>query len=587
MKKMIRKKWVAGLLTGVLTAAALFGTGKENVQAASSKVVVLDPGHGGGETGAWGTHNGITYKEEIINWKISNYTKQALAKYSNIDVYLTRTSQSQYMTLGQRVDRAAALGADLLVSQHINSAGSASARGCSVIISKGTYRPQIAQKERAFGRFVMEELGALGIYRRFPETGGMEYRMSENGSTYPNGAPRDYYGLVARSVEANLPGVIIEHAFISNYSDTIQFLSTDAKLRKIGEADARAIARYLELDFRADGWTKENGKWYYYRDGNKVTGWIQDGGDWYYCNSSGVRQSGWLISGGKWYYLDSDTGKMLENELLKLGGKIYYLTGDGSRKHGFQWVNGYCYYFRKEDGNAHRGWLKSINGNWRYMGTSTGRMQRNVLFKNKGKWYYLGKDGIMDHDQWLTLNGKRYYLTGNGSAATGWFWIRGKAYLANSRGEVQVNQLYRSSSTGKVCYLTGNGTRATGWKQVGKDWYYFDTKTGIARSGWIQSSGKWYYMDTKTYKMKTNSWITSGKKKYYVDEDGVMLTGLEKIGGNWYYFRSDGSRASSWVKLNGNWYYFRPSTGVMLRNYSGRIGNKVYRFASNGVCLNR
>ena len=87
--------------------------------------------------------------------------------------------------------------------------------------------------------------------------------------------------------------------------------------------------------------------------------------------------------------------------------------------------------------------------------------------------------------------------------------------------------------------------------------------------------------------MKTNSWITSGKKKYYVDEDGVMLTGLEKISGNWYYFRSDGSRASSWVKLNGNWYYFRPSTGVMLRNCNGKIGNKVYRFASNGVCLNR
>lgn len=586
MKKMRGKKWVLALAAGLFTAAAVLGTGKSVTVQAASHVVVLDPGHGGGETGAWGTHGGVTYKEEIINWKISNYTKQALEKYSDIKVYLTRTSQSQYMTLGQRVDRAVSLGAELLVSQHINSATSSSARGCSVMISKGTYRPQIAQRERAFGKLVMEELGALGIYRRFPETGGMEYRMSENGSTYPNGALRDYYGIVARSVEANLPGVIIEHAFISNYNDVMQFLSTDAKLKKIGEADARAIARYLDLNFKNDGWTKENGKWYYYRDGKKLTGWIQDGGDWYYCSSSGVRQTGWLLTGGKWYYLDPDSGRMLENELLKLGGKIYYLTADGSRKKGFQWVGGYCYYFKKEDGDAHRGWLKSINGNWRYMGTKTGRMQRNVLFKNNGKWYYLGKDGIMDHSRWLTLKGKRYYLTSSGSAATGLFYVRDKAYIANSKGEVAVNQLYRSSSTGKVSYLTSDGSRALGWKKVGNDWYYFDTKNGIAKSGWIKSSGKWYYLDPKTYKMKKNAWITSGGKKYYVDGDGVMLTGLKKIKNNWYYFNSDGSRARSWVKLAGKWYYFRPSTGVMVRNYTGKIGNKVYKFASNGVCLN-
>lgn len=45
----------------------------------SKYVVVLDPGHGGNESGAGAVHNGKVYKEEEINWKIANYTMQALS----------------------------------------------------------------------------------------------------------------------------------------------------------------------------------------------------------------------------------------------------------------------------------------------------------------------------------------------------------------------------------------------------------------------------------------------------------------------------------------------------------------------------
>ncbi len=52
---------------------------------------------------------------------------------------------------------------------------------------------------------------ANGNPQTFPETGGMEYRMSENGSTYPNGQARDYYGNLLRRVWSRISsGVIIE-----------------------------------------------------------------------------------------------------------------------------------------------------------------------------------------------------------------------------------------------------------------------------------------------------------------------------------------------------------------------------------------
>ena len=208
----------------------------------SKYVVVLDPGHGGNESGAGAVHNGKVYKEEEINWKIANYTMQALSQSSDIEVHLTKTKK-QTVSLMKRVTTAKNYGADLLVSQHINDSDSSYSRGACVLVSSGTYRPSLAAKEKKFARYVLQELGKLGISKSGT---GLLYRTSENGSTYPNGKIRDYYGIVAQSVEQNIPGVIIEHAFISSPYDAVNFLSTNAKLKKIGEADARAIIRYCK-----------------------------------------------------------------------------------------------------------------------------------------------------------------------------------------------------------------------------------------------------------------------------------------------------------------------------------------------------
>ena len=105
---------------------------------------------------------------------------------NNIDVYLTK-SQNETKGLSERVMVAKQYHADLLVSQHINDSESSSPNGASVMISRGTYRPKLAAQEKLFGSYVVEELKKLGLRIRFPETKGMEYRMSESGSKYPNG----------------------------------------------------------------------------------------------------------------------------------------------------------------------------------------------------------------------------------------------------------------------------------------------------------------------------------------------------------------------------------------------------------------
>lgn len=372
---MNKKKWLCIFLCTALGMTALLGGfpafGEKKVSNSKRPVVVLDPGHGGGEAGAWAKHNGITYKEEEINWKISNYTMQELQKAGNIEVHLTR-SYHQRMGLRARVEVAKSLGADLLVSQHINSSPSVSPRGASVMISRGTYRPYLAKEEKKFGSYVMEELGNLGIYRRFPETGGMEYRMSENNSRYPNGGLRDYYGIVASSVEMDLPGVIIEHAFISSPMDAKEFLSSDAKLRRLAKADARAILRYCKTlpqeeiptpqpdpePGKKNGWYKENGHQYYYENGKKI-----------------------------------------KNKLMKMGnGDIYYMDKNGVRfNKGFRTIKSgkksHTYFFRP-DGKARKGWMK-LNKKWYYFTKNAGVMLKNTKVKSSsGKIYKFNSKGV-------------------------------------------------------------------------------------------------------------------------------------------------------------------------------------------------
>lgn len=205
-------------------------------EAASPVVVVLDPGHGGGEKGSISVTGAY---EKDLNLKISLYTKEALEKYPNIKVYLTRTTD-ETVGLSERAERAKAFGADIFISQHLNSSTNNAVRGAEVFVSN---LQQFYPKLKVFGEKVLKELTALGLQSR-----GVKVRLSANGSIHePTGEAADYYGVIAASANRGIPGTIIEHCFLSNGAEFEEFLSTDAKLKALGEADAAAIADYFEL----------------------------------------------------------------------------------------------------------------------------------------------------------------------------------------------------------------------------------------------------------------------------------------------------------------------------------------------------
>lgn len=202
-----------------------------------SLVVVLDAGHGGSDPGAQA--NGVV--EKTVNLKIAQYCKAELEEYSGVTVYMTRNDDT-YLTLAQRAQVAVDKKADVFISLHNNSSTSAAPSGACVFYPNGNYNANCGTTGKALATVIESKLTDLGL-----ASGGVRIRDSENGTKYPDGSLADYYGVIKRCKENGIPGLIVEHAFISNASDAQNYLSTDEQLKKLGVADATAIAEYYGL----------------------------------------------------------------------------------------------------------------------------------------------------------------------------------------------------------------------------------------------------------------------------------------------------------------------------------------------------
>ena len=164
---------------------------------------------------------------------------------------------------------------------------------------------------------------------------------------------------------------------------------------------------YEPAEMHPDGWAKENGAWYFYRDGQIVTGWLKDGAYWFYLDADGKMQTGWTMVDGKWYYLNK-SGVMVTG-WLKDGGYWYYLGKSGAMV---------------------TGWAK-VNGTWYYMNKS-GVMETGWILLNS-KWYFLAESGAMQTG-WLQDGGNTYYLGADGAMVTGTQVIDGETYIFDDTG---------------------------------------------------------------------------------------------------------------------------------------------------------
>ena len=207
-------------------------------------VVYLDAGHDNTHTGARGV-NGI--KEETYTLAIAQACRDELQQYRNVEVHMCRDdygncpypgSKSSAQCNTNRVRDAASKGADLYIALHLNSGtGNHSAHGAEVFVSNHS---AYHNEGTNLANQILSQLQALGLSNR-----GVKVRNTDEANSYYNdGTVKDYYGVIRHGVESGINSMIVEHAFVDNYSDANYITN---RYHDIGVADATAIANYLGL----------------------------------------------------------------------------------------------------------------------------------------------------------------------------------------------------------------------------------------------------------------------------------------------------------------------------------------------------
>jgi N-acetylmuramoyl-L-alanine amidase len=227
--------------------------GVQGRSARSVSRVVLDPGHGGKDTGAVGPAG---VKEKDVTLDVAHRAAPALAALG-VQVVLTR-DDDRFVSLEERTARANAFAADLFVSIHCNASEAKGRRGVETYVldtTRDEIAARVAARENATTQAASLELASiLGGMRMADEaqrsvrlahllqraaTAALELRYSDvvSGGVHTAG----FYVLVG----ARMPSVLFEASYISNAVDE-QRLASGEYRQLVADAIANAVRAYRE-----------------------------------------------------------------------------------------------------------------------------------------------------------------------------------------------------------------------------------------------------------------------------------------------------------------------------------------------------
>ncbi len=188
-------------------------------------VVMVDPGHGGRETGSQNEEAGIVESE--INYTAASRLGQLLTQ-AGYKVIFTR-GEGETLSLSDRMELIRHEQPDLVISVHHNATEEHTAYGAEVLA-------QVGDKEggptKQLAQLINQEYEKMGQSVR-PIV--FRYNSAKTG---------DYYGLLRAAASVEVPAVISEFAFIDHPED-IAKIDTKEELWQEAEAIFRAVDAFL------------------------------------------------------------------------------------------------------------------------------------------------------------------------------------------------------------------------------------------------------------------------------------------------------------------------------------------------------
>jgi N-acetylmuramoyl-L-alanine amidase len=215
--------------------------------------IVIDPGHGGHDTGTIGP-NGLLEKDLVLD--VSKRLGKLLQARLGAEVIFTRRDDT-FIPLETRTAIANQEEADLFVSVHANSSHDPDARGVETYYLNFTSSPEaleVAARENAASDKSIHELQDL------VKTIALKEKIEESREFAADVQQSLHNGLAARNpgerdrgvkkapfvvlIGANMPSILAEISFLSNPGDERR-LRTPEYRQRIAESLYRGISRYV------------------------------------------------------------------------------------------------------------------------------------------------------------------------------------------------------------------------------------------------------------------------------------------------------------------------------------------------------
>ena len=246
-------------------------------------IVAIDPGHGGkdpGATGRLGTH------EKNVTLQIAKRLKKVVDGTKGMKGKLIRSSD-RFMRLRERIKRAHALNADLMISIHADSFPDTRARGASVYalsVSGATSESArlLAENENKvdmlFGdvnlnhqddmvRQVLLDLSLTGTIESSLDIGDeVLNELGRVGRVHKKKVQQAGFAVLKAP---NIPAILLETAFISNPKEERKLRST-AHQNKLAKAILRGVNDYFSRKAPPGTWLSEAQEHYTIRKGDTL-----------------------------------------------------------------------------------------------------------------------------------------------------------------------------------------------------------------------------------------------------------------------------------------------------------------------------
>jgi len=214
--------------------------------------IVIDPGHGGHDTGTIGP-NGLLEKDVVLD--VAKRLGRLLETRLGAEVIYTRQDDT-FIPLETRTAIANRERADLFISIHANSSRDSDARGVETYYLNFTSSPEaleVAARENAVSEKSIHELQDLvkkiALKEKIDES--REFAGDVQQSLY-GGLSLDNAGLRNRGIKkapfivligANMPSILAEISFVSNPTDERK-METAEHRQRIAESLYRGVSKY-------------------------------------------------------------------------------------------------------------------------------------------------------------------------------------------------------------------------------------------------------------------------------------------------------------------------------------------------------